>query len=190
VKGELIAGDVVRLERDRLLQGAPPDLERLTRQPIDQIDRDRIEASRTGDLYAPPRLLGSMPAAEEPQGVGVERLNPERKEADAEIAPCANALRVYIFRIGLEGDPGAVLNRKVSTGGCEDAGDILRRERRGGAAAEVDRVDGIKRGTVRGPERDLGNQVIGETPPPFRPAGQDREVAVRADGGAEGDVEI
>jgi hypothetical protein len=32
--------------------------------------------------------------------------------------------------------------------------------------------------------------MIDEAPPPFRPAGQDREVAVGTDGGAEGDVEV
>ena len=78
MKGELIAGDVIRPERDRLLQGLLPDLERLARQTIDQIDRDRIETGRAGDLYAPRRLLGSMPAAEELQGLRVKRLNPER----------------------------------------------------------------------------------------------------------------
>ena len=92
VKRELIAGDVVRLERDGLLQGALPDLERLARQAVDQIDRDRIEARRAGGLHAAPRLLGSMPAAQEFQGVRVERLDPEREEADAEIPPGSDAL--------------------------------------------------------------------------------------------------
>jgi hypothetical protein len=32
--------------------------------------------------------------------------------------------------------------------------------------------------------------MIREPPPPLRPAGQDREVAVGTDGGAEGDVEV
>jgi hypothetical protein len=131
-----------------------------------------------------------MPAPEELQGVGVERLNPERKEADTESAPVPDALRVDVLRIGLEGNPGAVLDRKVSASCFKNPADVLRRERRGGAAAEVDRVDGIKRGAIRGPERDLGNQVIGEPPSPFRPAGQDREVAVGTDGGAERDVEV
>ena len=72
VKRELIAGDVIRPERDGLLQGPLPDLERLARQTVDQIDRDRIEAGRAGGLHAPPRLLGGMPAAEELQRVRVE----------------------------------------------------------------------------------------------------------------------
>jgi hypothetical protein len=32
--------------------------------------------------------------------------------------------------------------------------------------------------------------MIGEPRPPLRPAGQDREIAVGTDGGAEGDVEV
>jgi hypothetical protein len=32
--------------------------------------------------------------------------------------------------------------------------------------------------------------MIGEPPPAFRPAGEDREVAVGTDGGAEGEVEV
>lgn len=35
VKGELITGDVIRPERDRLLQSPLPDLERLSRQAVD-----------------------------------------------------------------------------------------------------------------------------------------------------------
>jgi len=40
------------------------------------------------------------------------------------------------------------------------------------------------------PERDLREEMIDEPPPALRSAGQDREVAVGTDGGAEGDVEI
>jgi len=43
---------------------------------------------------------------------------------------------------------------------------------------------------LRGPEADLREEMIDEPPPALRPAGQDREVAVGADRGAEGDVEI
>ena len=83
MKRELITGDVVRLERDRVFQGAPPDLERLLRQSVDEIDRDRFETCFAGDLEAAPRLLRSMAAAEKPQGFRVERLNPSRPNTDA-----------------------------------------------------------------------------------------------------------
>jgi hypothetical protein len=144
VKRELIAGDVVGREGDGLLQGAFPDFERLARQAVDQIDRDRVEAGRAGDLDALPRLLGSVPAAQELQGLRVEGLNPQGEKTDAEIPPGADALRIDVLGIGLEGNPDALLDRKVFADGFEDPSVVLRRESGGRAAAEVDRVDPLE----------------------------------------------
>src|SRR5689334_20198720 len=113
MKRELIAGDVVRREGDRLLQSTLPDLERLARQAIDQIDRNRIESRRAGGLHTAPGSLGIVPPSQEFQGVRVEGLNPERQETDVEIAPSPDALGIDVLRIGLEGDPGAILDRKI-----------------------------------------------------------------------------
>src|SRR4051794_11096018 len=126
VKRELIAGDVVRPKRDGLLQGVLPDLERLPRQAVDQIDRDRIESRRAGGLHALASLLSSMPAAQKFQGVRVEGLNPQGEKADAEIPPGADALGMDVLGIGFEGDPGAVPDRKVFANGAEDAREIVR----------------------------------------------------------------
>jgi hypothetical protein len=67
-----------------------------------------------------------MPAAQELQGVRVERLNPQGEKADAEIPPGADALGIDVLRIRLEGGPGAVLDRKVFADGREDARDVVR----------------------------------------------------------------
>jgi hypothetical protein len=131
-----------------------------------------------------------MPAAEEPQRLGVERLNPQRKKTDAESLPGADARGIDVLGVGLERNPGAVLDRKVSASRRQDAREIVRRQRRRSAAAEVDRIDAVEPRTIRSPEGDFREQMIDEPPPPLRPAGQDREVAVGADGGTEGDVEI
>jgi hypothetical protein len=131
-----------------------------------------------------------VPSAEKLQGVRVERLNSQGKKPDAELAPGADAFRMDVLWIGLEGNPGAVLDRKVFASSLENLSDVLRSERRGRAAAEIDRVNGIKGDAVRSPQGDLGDQMIGEPPPPFRPADQDREIAVGTDGGAEWDVEV
>src|SRR5262245_64694562 len=76
---QLIAGEMIRLQFYSLFQGAPPDRERLIRQAVDEIDRDRFEARRTCDLDAAPGLLRSMPPAEKLQGVRSEGLNPQRQ---------------------------------------------------------------------------------------------------------------
>ncbi len=190
VKRELIAGDMVRMERDGLLKSLFPDLERLAGQAIDQIDRNRVEPRRAGGLHALARLRRRMPASQEFQSVRVEGLNPQGEKADVESPPGLYTLGVDILGIRLERDPCAVLDRKVFAGGSKDARDIVRRESGRSAAAEIDRVDPLGGRAVRSPESDLRNQMIGELPPPLRPAGQDREIAVGTDGGTEGDVEI
>jgi hypothetical protein len=53
-------------------------------------------------------------------------LNPERQETDSEIAPRLDALAVDVFRVGLEVDPGVVLNRKIRAVAAEDAGEVVR----------------------------------------------------------------
>src|ERR1700733_9912709 len=125
VERELIAGDGVRPKRDSLLQSPLPDFERLARQAVDQIDRNRIEAGRASGLDALPSLPCGMPASQEFEGVRVEGLNPQGETANAEIPPGANALRAEVLGIRLEGDPGAVLHRKVFPGGREDASDVV-----------------------------------------------------------------
>jgi hypothetical protein len=69
-------------------------------------------------------------------------------------------------------------------------GEVPRLQSGGGPAAEVDRVDSGKGGGVSLPEIDLREEVIDEADPALPPAGENREVAVGADGGTEGDVEV
>jgi hypothetical protein len=85
-----------------------------------------------------------VPPAQKLQSLRVEGLNPEREEPDIEIAPGANALEIDVLRIRLEGNPGVFLDRKVFADGPKDARDVVRSQRRGGAAAEVDRVDPLE----------------------------------------------
>src|SRR5262245_7377999 len=87
-------------------------------------------------------------------------------------------------------DPGIIPDRKICTEGVKDAPEVVRNQRGRSTTAEVDRIDGLKGVAIRRPQGDLRDQMIGETLPLLRPAGQDREVAVGTDGGAERDVEV
>lgn len=190
VEGELIAREVIRREGDGLRQSPPPDLERLVRQAVNQIDRDRFEARLPCDLDAASCLLRSMPPAEELQRVRIEGLDSERQEPDSEIPPGADALRGDVLGIGFEEDFGVLTDRKIFASSRKNPTEILRRQRGGRPAAKVNRIDRIKRGAFGRPEGNLRDEVIREPPPALRPAGEDREVTVGTDGGAEGEVEV
>src|SRR6185295_6368452 len=141
----------------------------------------------------PPRLVGVVAAAEEAQLFGVERLDAERQRPDAESEEREEPLGRRVFRVRFEEDPGAARDRERERKRREDLAQLVRLERGGGAAAEVDRVEWLGRlGRLPGapPERDLGNQARDEPAAALRVSGQDREVAVGADLRAERDVEV
>ncbi len=71
---------MVRSKLDRLLQGAFPDLKRLIGKAIDEIDRNRLEPGRSGDLDAFPGLLRRVPAPQELQRLRIEGLDSKRQE--------------------------------------------------------------------------------------------------------------
>jgi hypothetical protein len=131
-----------------------------------------------------------VPATEEGEGFGVQRLDAQREGPDAEVPPGKDAFRSDVFGIGLQKDPGIFLEGQVDPGCFKDPAELLRRKGRRGAASEVDRVHAPEWLRVGRPHPDVPDQMIGESRPALRPAREDGEVAVRADGGAEGDVKV
>ena len=128
---------MTRREGHGLLHRVLPALARLIREAVDEIDRNRIKPCSAGDLDTATGLLRSMPASQELQSFGIERLNSQGKEADAETPPDPNAFRSNVLWVGFEEDAGFILNGKVFPCRGEDPGELLRRQSGRRAAAEV-----------------------------------------------------
>ena len=102
----------------------------------------------------------------------------------------AQATGRHVLGVGLQEDPGRRRELQVLAAGVEHACEVPGGEERGCAAAEVHGVEGRGVRPRAGGEGHLGHEVIDEALPRRQPGAQDREVAVRADGRAEGNVEI
>src|SRR6202521_2513044 len=115
VDGQLVAREVLRPERGRRLEVAPPTLQRrlavrsccplplpILAGAIDQVERHGGEARSEGKLDRLARLAGSVAAAEEAERAGVERLNAQGEHRHSQLAPAAGALGGDVLGVGLE----------------------------------------------------------------------------------------
>ncbi len=191
VDRQLIAGQVLRLQRDSRGQVEPPVLHGLAPQAEDEIDRHRVEAGGQGRIDCGPRLSSAVTAAEETQRLVREGLDPERQGAGAEGPPIGAGFRCHVLGVGLEEDPGRGGREcEVRAARVKHARELFRRQLRGRSAAEV---HGVERPRVaprgRG-ERNLRHQPRGEALAGGGCRVHHREIAVRADRRTEGNVEV
>ena len=129
-------------------------------------------------------------AAEEAERVVGEGLDAERESAHPQPAPRGAGVGRHVLGVDLEEDPGVGRDRQVLAAGGDDAREVLRRQQRRRSPAEVDGVEGPRVPPLGRGESHLGHQVLDEALAGGDAGLQHREVAVRADGRAERDVEV
>ena len=133
----------------------------------------------------------AVAAAEEAQGVVGEGLHPEGEGSHPEAPPGGAGVGRHVLGVGLQEDPGrGRREREVRAAGVEHAREVLGRQQRGRSPAEVHGVEGPGVAPRARGEGHLGDQVLDEALAGGDARAQHREVAVRADGRAEGDVEV
>ncbi len=135
---ELVAGQVLGLERERGLEVTRQVVVRLAGNPVDQVEREVVEAGFAERRDGGAHLRGARAALEHLEQVRLEALRPERDAVDAVLAEERCELR----RDGL----GVCLDGHLSGGGKR--GEEVRE--RGGlgegrrAAAEEDRLQIVR----------------------------------------------
>ena len=190
--GELVAREVPRRQRHGRLQIAPPGLRGLAGQAEDEVDRDGVEAGRVGGLDGGPRLAarcgggrGSAGRRRENDCTPRERVRtPRRRQA-------AQASGVTSSGLASRKTQGA----GTASARCARQASSTRARSSGGSSDGVPPPKytvskGLRSGHARGREGHLGDQAVDEARPDGRGGAHHREVAVRADGRAEGDVEV
>jgi hypothetical protein len=83
-EGVGVERDAVRPQLGDLVDAGRERLRRLLRQPVDQVDVDRLEAERAAELVHLARLLLALVAAHRRLDVGIEILHPHRDAVEAE----------------------------------------------------------------------------------------------------------
>jgi len=176
LEGQLVAGQVLGFEAQSGLQGPPPQVEGLAGNAVDEIDGKIREtgAARSDDRIEP--LAAAVAPPEERQDPVIEGLHPDAHPVDAGLAQARECVRVDIPGVDLHGDLGVGADRQGGTDAFQEMRQQAGGQARGGASADVDRVEG--RGEVSA-ERHLGKERL----VPLLRAGEVRdriEVAVGA----------
>ena len=188
--GQLIGGDVVGIEGERLLQGCRPRARRLVRQGIDQVEGQlREQAPRQPGGAG--RLLRPVIAAQQLQGPVLQALHPERQAGDSSVGEGGEVLRLRIRGIGLETDLDRLRRRPETAAKGDQPGHVRRVHQGRRAPAEEDRHQGVVAG-----ECPVGDEVGGDGVHQGRlfglpsPVAIDVEVAIGTDPRAVGPVDI
>ena len=182
---ERVARDMLRLQRDRGAEHPAPALERLAGDGIDEVDAQVLQPGRAGGTVGIARLAHAVAAGQGDQVVVIERLDAERDPCYAR-GPEAGPIRPLAGRgVRLEGDlPGDATPSVLR--GSQHPIHSRRRQQRGRAAPEVDRLEAPRRGT----ERQLGNERVQVAWDGVAATAHRHEVAVGAHQPAERDVDI
>ena len=80
---QLVAGEVLGMEVQHLLQGAFPGLQALIRQVVDQVGAEVVEAGRAGVFQGRPGRLSVVAATQQRQCPVVGRLHADVDAVDA-----------------------------------------------------------------------------------------------------------
>ena len=184
---QLVAGHVIGGKGDGGVEAGAQDVRRLVGQTKDDVERHRLESARDALAHRLLRTGGVVAAAEKTQLRIVEGLYAEAHRGDAQGTPRRHCRVANVFGVRLEENPGVVAHRQIGAHRIKQATELIGAEERGGAATEVDGVDG---GWPVAPPGRLADQVPNEgLALPGRPDAH-REVAVRTHRGAEGDMQI
>ena len=198
--GQLVGRDVRHSgKRRRSPEFRPQRTRRLSGGSVDEVQRDPGNPGFGEPGGGGPDIGRGVRAAEEPQPGVVERLRAEADPGDPFSGPATGEVRVAdeVFGVRLDDDEGRRERRRERRRRGESAGDRaggdLREEPRGSErgrpAAEVHRV-GAQRCGAQFQFPEQRGPVTLEPAVSVAAERGDREVAVGADSGTEGDVDI
>src|SRR6185503_13931020 len=103
---ELVAGEVLRLERKGVREVRLEIGGALARNAVDEIERNVVEPGITESVDRPSDVVGAGNALEHPEQVRPERLRAQRDAADAVVTQQQGKGGRDRLRIGLDGDLG------------------------------------------------------------------------------------
>ena len=169
-------------ELDRLGQIALEVADALPRDPVDEVERDVVEAGLAQRSHGAADVVGARTALEHLEQVGLEALRSERDPVDAVLAEQRRELRRDRLRVRLDGR----LGRGRESG--EEARERRRLGERRRAAAEKDRLHPV--GEQAALELELRQECVDVVAVLAVVAGDGDEVAVAATVRAEGQVDV
>ena len=139
--GQVVDGQVRRLEAQRRVQLARQVVQRLPRQRVHQVEVEGVEGrGRLGQRLA--RLAGAVNATEPLQLRVVEALHAHRQPRDAGLPEALEALALEGAGVGLQRDLAAGLQRQAGAHVGDQLADLLGVEQAGRAATDEDADDG------------------------------------------------
>ena len=140
---ELVAGEVLRLECDRLGEVALEVVDALAGNPVDQVERDVVEAGLPQRPHRDAHVLRARAPLERLEQVRLEALRAERDAVDPVLAEQRGQAGRDGLGIGLDGRLGGWRQAREEARERGGLGDGRR------AAAEEDRVDVARAGRAR-----------------------------------------
>ena len=191
MKGQLVAGHVLGPERDHLFER---HLEPGQRRrygggtPDDQIDGDTSEAPVFHESHRPPGVGRTVPSPQELERLVVKRLHSQAHGVNAEAAPGPRRRLVDILWIGFEKDARVIVKSEPRPDRVQKPFEKIRAERRRCAPSQVDRIE--ERALRLLDQLQLAFDAFDERLTTRLDSRRNGEVAVRANGGAERNVEI
>ena len=136
--GEVVGGDMIGLQGNRMSQGAFPIAQRLTGDGEHEVDVNGIDSCFAEGVDGFGGLLGGVFAAEGFEDVWSERLDAERNAGDAEGFEQAGFFQVESRGVGFEGDFLNLGKIEVFSEGIKEIAQVSGREHGRRAAAEVE----------------------------------------------------
>src|SRR6202008_2097124 len=179
---ELVAGEVLRLELERVVEVGLEVGGGLARNPVDEIERDVVESGITEMMHAPPDVVRTGNTLEHLEERRPERLGADRDARDAGVTQRAGELRRHGLGIRLDGD---LLGRRER---FEQALEIRQRGEGRRAAPEEDRLERLREPAALELELPQQRVDVGGVLP--APADDGYEVAVAAAMGAERQMDV
>ena len=149
--GEGVSGDMPRRAGQRGAQRFLPLRLALAGQREHQVDVDVVEAVRAQELDSGGDVLRRVLAAEGLEQRRVERLRAEADAVDAGLAPRGGFLRGDRGRVDLERELEQVAVERGVAQRPDQLAEKFRRQHRGRAAAEVDRLQRERKFLARAP---------------------------------------
>ncbi len=120
-----------------------PDLRRLSRQPVEQVDHQRDAVAVADAFEETDRLLLVGAASQPTANLGIETLHPDRYAVDARGDATVDLGFVEMDDAALKRDFAIRRERQAAPHGVEDVLQIVGRKRARRAAAKIHRFDGM-----------------------------------------------
>ncbi len=178
-------------QAEDVVDGARKGVGRLQRQAVDEIDAERVDALGAEPLDGLAVDLVGLVPVDGALDLGIGILHAERGAVGADIAERLDVFAREAARIDLDAELAVVCEREMSADERAEFAQLVRRKKRGSAAAEVDLGDGAAGRDASGGEGELAGEVFAVAGGVVEARGNDVGAAAEpAAAGAKRQVEI